>query len=295
MSVNIPTHFVQQYRANVTHLVQQKGSKLRSAVRLESLTGEFEFFDRIGPTEAQDVTERHGDTPLVSTPHDRRRVSAIESDWADLIDKADKVKLLIEPTSAYTINAMWAMGRKMDDRIIEAAFGSAWSGKTGSTEVTFPAGQVVAVNDHTYDTGSGNVGLTISKLLKAKEILGDNDVDDMEEHYIACKQKQINQLLATTEVSSADFNTVKALAKGEIDTYMGFKFIRTNRITTDSSGFVRVIAWAKSGILMAIGDDMEVDIGPRRDKRNATQVYVRMQIGATRMEEEKVVEIKCTA
>lgn len=295
MSQQIPTAFVQMYKSNVTHLVQQKGSKLRNAVRIEDLTGEFQFFDRIGPTEAQDVNERHGDTPLVNTPHDRRRVSGIESDWADLLDKQDQPKLLIDPTSAYTMNAMWAMGRKMDDRIIEAAFGSAWTGKTGSTEVTFPASQIVAVNDHTYDTASGNVGLTISKLLSAKEILGDNDVDEEEEFFIACKQKQINQLLATTEVGSADYNTVKALAKGEIDVFMGFKFIRTNRITTDSNGYVRVMAWAKSGLLLAVAKDMNVDIGPRRDKRNATQVYVCMQIGATRMEEEKVVEIKCTA
>ena len=44
---------------------------------------------------------------------------------------------------------------------------------------------------------------------------------------------------------------------------------------------------------MAVGADINVDIGPRRDKRNSTQVYSSASFGATRMEEGKVLEIKC--
>jgi len=54
-----------------------------------------------------------------------------------------------------------------------------------------------------------------------------------------------------------------------------------------------VLAWAQSGLLIAVGQDIVTDIGPRRDKRNSTQVYVSASFGATRMEEEKVVEIIC--
>lgn len=44
---------------------------------------------------------------------------------------------------------------------------------------------------------------------------------------------------------------------------------------------------------MAVGQDVNVDIGPRRDKRNSTQVYCSASFGAVRMEEQKVLEIKC--
>ena len=72
-----------------------------------------------------------------------------------------------------------------------------------------------------------------------------------------------------------------------------FQFVRTERVAADASSHRRVIAYAKSGLLMAVGADINVDIGPRRDKRNSTQVYCSASFGATRMEEGKVLEIKC--
>jgi len=95
MSVEITTAFVKQYSANVALLSQQKGSRFRSAVREESQRGEHGFYDQIGSTTARKRTERHGDTPLISTPHSRRRVSLVDYDWADLIDDMDKVKMLM--------------------------------------------------------------------------------------------------------------------------------------------------------------------------------------------------------
>lgn len=294
MSVEVDKSFVQQYKANVEMLSQQKGSRLMHAVRVEPLNAEFGFFDQVGATEAEEVTGRHQDTPLISTPHDRRRVSMKDYDWADLIDKQDRVKMLIDPTGPYTVNAVWAFGRKKDDVIINAAFGTAYTGKTGATTVAFPTStNVVAVDEHSYDAGSGNTGLTISKLLTAKEIFGGYDVDEDEEFYIACSQRQINDLLATTQVGSRDYNDVLALKEGKLNTYMGFTFIRTQRLLTDSNSYRRVMAWAKSGLLLAVGEEITIDVGPRRDKRMATQVYVNMTIGATRMEEKKMVEIKC--
>ena len=65
MSVNITTSFVEQYSANVSLLAQQTGSKLRSAVDVESVRGKNAFFDQIGVTAAQLRTSRHGDTPQI--------------------------------------------------------------------------------------------------------------------------------------------------------------------------------------------------------------------------------------
>ena len=292
MSIQITTAFVQQYRANVEHLVQQKGSRLRPLVRTETQNGEFEFYDRIGATSAQEVTGRHQDTPLINVPHDRRRVSLRDFDWADLIDRPDRIRMLIDPTSPYSQNAAFALGRKMDEVIIDAAFGTVYTGKTGSSTVTFPSAQQVAV-DYVESGAATNSGLTIAKLRKAKEIMDKNEVDPTERRYIAMTAKQVTDLLKTTEVSSADYNTVRALVQGEINTFMGFEFVRTELVRTNASSHRRVLAWAQSGLLIAVGQDIVTDIGPRRDKRNSTQVYVSASFGATRMEEEKVVEIIC--
>lgn len=291
MSFQVDAAYVNQYRNNVSMLVQQKGSRLRPFVRVEPQNSEFEFYDRIGATDAVEITGRHQDTPLVSTPHDRRRVSLRDYDWADLIDRQDKLKMLIDPTSAYAMNAVFAMGRKMDDAIIGAAFDTAYSGKTGQTSVSFPAGNQVAVN-YVESGSAANGNLTIGKIRRAKEILDAYDNDPDEARIMTCTANSLHSLLRNIEITSQDYNVVKALVEGKVDTFMGFKFVRTQRLLTDGSGYRRHIAWVQSKLLLAVSQDPMVDVGPRRDKRNSMQVYVTMGIGATRMEEEGVVEIK---
>ena len=85
MSVQITNAFVEQYKGNVEHLVQQKGSRLRDCVSVESVTGKNAYFEQIGSTAAQVRTSRHSDTPRMDTPHSRRRVSLADYDWSDLI------------------------------------------------------------------------------------------------------------------------------------------------------------------------------------------------------------------
>jgi hypothetical protein len=129
MSTQITTAFVQQYSANIQMLSQQMGSLLRDKVRLESVTGKNAFFDQVGSVTAVLKTSRHSDTPQIDTPHARRRVSLGDYEFADLIDQQDKVRLLIDPTSSYAQAAAMAMGRAMDDVIIDAALGTAFTGK----------------------------------------------------------------------------------------------------------------------------------------------------------------------
>ena len=141
MSTQVTTAFVQQYAANVMMLAQQKGSKLRDAVRVENVTGKQSFFDQIGATAARRRTSRHSDTPRMDTPHARRRCSLEDFDWADMIDQEDKVRTLIDPTSTYAKSAANAMGRAIDEVIVDAIRGTSFTGETGSTAVTLPAGQ----------------------------------------------------------------------------------------------------------------------------------------------------------
>jgi hypothetical protein len=283
MSTQITTAFVQQFGSNVELLSQQMGSRLRSAISEESVTGEKAFFDQIGSTAAQKRTSRHGDTPLMETPHSRRMVTMDEYEWADLIDAADKVRLLADPTSAYARSAANAMGRAMDDVIITAATGSASTGKSGSTSTALPAANIVA---------HGSADMTVAKLLSAKEILDNADVDPSIKRYIVVAPAQITALLGITSVTSSDFNTVKALAQGEVNSFLGFEFITSTRLAVASS--IRTcFAWAEDGIKMGVGKDIVSKIDERPDKSYSTQVYYCAQFGATRMEEDKVVSILC--
>jgi hypothetical protein len=210
-------------------------------------------------------------------------VSLVDYEYADLIDEQDKVRMLIDPTSAYAQAAAFALGRAMDDEIISAALGTAFTGETGSTSTALPAGQQIA---------DGSADLTVAKLRTAKKTLDLASVDPSIPRYIAVGPDQIEALLGDTNVTSSDFNTVKALVQGEVNQFMGFNFITTNRLS--KSGNIRsCFAWAEDGLALAIGKDVMARIDERSDKGYATQVYYCMSIGATRMEEEKVVQIDC--
>lgn len=285
MSTQITTAFVNQFSANVQMLSQQMGSLLRNAVDVETVNGEKAFFDQVGSAAAVLRTSRHADTPLIDTPHSRRMVTMSDYEYADLIDDQDKVRLLVDPTSTYSRAAAAAMGRAMDDVIISAALGTALTGKDGGTSTSFATS--------TNQIAAGATGLTLAKLIQAKEILDAGDVDPSIPRYIAVSPKQISNLLNSTTVTSSDFNTVKALAMGEINSFVGFNFIVTNRLGVDGSAARRVIAFAMDGIKLAIGREPTARIDERADKSYATQIYYAMTLGATRMEEKKVVEVLC--
>ena len=284
MSVQITTAFVEQYKSNVFHLAQQKGSRLRDAVRSETVTGKSHFFERIGSVAAEKRTSRHSDTPRMDTPHSRRKVTMDDYDWADLIDQEDKVRMLISPQSEYAMAGAWAMGRAMDDSIITAATGTSYGGVSGGTSVALPSTQKIV---------HGSAGLTLAKLIEAKEKLDANDVDPDEARYMIVTIKQMSNLLNLEKVTSSDYASIKALVQGQIDTYLGFKFLRTERLGLDSNSDRQVLAFCQSGIGLAVGSDVSTRISERADKNYATQVFLSMTIGATRVEDEKVVEIAC--
>ena len=280
MSTTVDVSFVNQYQNNITILFQQKGSKLRPFVREKQSNGEYEFFERLSKTAAVLKVVRHGDTQYVDSLHTRRRAAKLDYEWADLIDRQDLHRMLIDPTSAYAVNASYAMGRAVDEAIITAFDADAQTGKDGTTAVSFPSGQ------HIVD---GGTNLTLSKLIQAKEIFGNNDVDESD-LYIVVSPAGITKLLNDTNVTSADYNTVRALVMGEIDTYVGFKFIQSTLLP--KTGDIREhFAWSPMTMGLGMGLELSTTVDRLPTKSNATQVYVSGSFGAVRIVDEGVVKI----
>lgn len=292
MSVNIPNHYVQEYATNIELLLQQKGSKLRPFVTSGSYIGEQASpVDQVGAVEMQSVTGRFEPMGRVDADTDRRWVLPSDFDLPQLIDSFDKLRLLTDPSSVYVQNAVFAAGRKMDDLIIDALFGTAKTGKSGSTSTTFPAAQQVAVN---YGA-SGNVGLTVAKLREARKKLKAAEVDmDMDPIVCIITAEQEDNLLAEAQVISLDYNEKPVLVDGRLSKFLGMNFIHCERLDVDGSSYRRVPVFAKSGMHLGIWNDITTDISQRKDLKGLPfQSYVYMTAGATRLEEEKVVEIKC--
>ncbi len=301
MSVQITTAFVDQFKANILLLSQQKESVLRQCCRMEDVTGDTMYVERIGATEAQLIGARHGDTPLISTPHSRRKLTMADYNWADLIDNVDRLKMLIDPESTYAQNAVMAFNRSIDDVIITALGGAAYGGHAGGTTINnYDAGECRLIDaDGTIEAAGSDTDavtetpLTIAKLLSTKQLLDDAEIDPARQRYFVANPYNINMLLNTTEVKSSDYNTVKALAQGHIDTFMGFKFLTSTRLPVDANdtGATNCFGFAQDAIVLAISEEPTTRITERDDKNYSTQVYVEMSIGATRVEGPAVVEI----
>lgn len=289
MSLQITEAFVNQYEANYHMLGQQLMSRLEPYVTVDrGIVGQSKAVERIGKSEAYDITARHGDTMYVNTPHSRRWLDLQDKGWADLIDELDQIRLLTDPTSAYTRTAVGAMNRAKDDVIYAAARGSA---RTASGTTALPAAQKIA---------EGGTGLTLAKLLTAKELLDVAEVDDQgpdgqpgsgtPRRALICSSRQLTNLLGTTEIKSVDYNSVKALSEGQVDTFLGFKFIRSERLAKSSTTRY-CVAFVKNAIRLGIGKDVITSVDRLPTKNMAVQVFARESLGAVRVEDEGVVEI----
>ena len=94
------------------------------------------------------------------------------------------------------------------------------------------------------------------------------------------------------QVVSTDFNEKPVLVDGKIMRFMGFNFIHTELYGVDGSSFRRLPAWAQSGMHLGIWDDIQTDISQRKDLTSLPwQAYLKMSLGATRIEGEKIIEI----
>lgn len=283
----IDTVFVKQFSSNIMLLSQQKGSKLRDKVMYKGdIVGEDWYIDQLGKRTAKKKTTRNSDVEYTAGDWQRRKLSPVTIYDSDLLDKEDKVKMLADPTDPTAMSISMAIGRGIDQEIVDQAFATAYYGKTGSSSETFPAANVVAVQAS---------GLTISKLIEGKTLLDNNDVDEEEPRYIAVSGTQIGDLLKTTEVTSADYNTVKALVNGQINTFCGFEFVKISQdiLATDTNDYRRVIAWAKNGLGLGVAQEMtnKIDVIPA--KHYAVQVYASVDCGSVRVDSDKVIEIKC--
>jgi len=293
MSDQIASAYAVQYGTNVSILLQQKGSKLRSTVAMGSYKGKAsEVVTQYGATSARAVSTRYSPIVPVNTPNARRWVFPEDFDWADLIDNFDKLRLLADPQSAYTQNGLYAMGRALDDVIIAGMLNDNKTGESGGTTTSFDtSNQRVAVN---Y-AAAGNVGLTVDKLREARRILMENEVDlDAEPVYCAISAEQHDDLLGQLQVTNADFNTdAPVLQDGKVTRFLGINFIHTERLPT-SSGFRRCPVWVPSGVHLGMWNDIASNVTQRRDlSSHPFQVYLMGTFGATRTEEKKVVDILC--
>lgn len=284
MSQQITEAFVQQYADNFIHVAQQKTSRLEGTVSVEpNIKGMSKSINRLGQRTAQRRTVRHADTPLNDQPHSTRFVDLFDWDDGDMLDDQDKIRMLTDPQSEYVQAMVSSLNRAKDDVIINALGGNSRS-STGN--IILPATQKISV---------GSTGLTKAKIFQAKKLFRQNEADEEagEELFMLYHSQAINDILADTQLTSADFTAVQMIQNGTLKgKWMGFNWIPIER--TPKSGTTRyAYAYAKSGVTLGLGEDITAEVGKDPGKGFNIRIYAKMSIGAVRVEEEKVVEIAC--
>lgn len=275
--------YAKSYGTLVSMLAQQEGSRLRNTVTVKSgVVGEETYMDQIEAFTVSARGARLAPTDPSLASYARRRIALEDFYIAKAIDKMDDIRTLGDPASAIVKSGMAGMGRQIDDLVIAALRGTAYTGKVGGTSTVLPSAQKVA---------KGTTGMTLAKWLAAIEIINGNDVDPSDEKFLLIGSGELADLLNTTEIKNADYNSVKALVQGQIDSFLGCKVIRTERLANDGSNTRYCMLYTKSGIGLAVGRDVTSRIDELPTNHYAKQLYFSMSMGASRLEEDKCVEI----
>ncbi len=287
---SVQDHHVLHFTTNVELLLQQKQPRLAGATTLANYQGEkAQVIKQFGEVEFEPFAagtgagQWKGDTVWGDIEHHQRWV--FPGDYALSLPaaKGDDIRMLGDPRSTYAEAMRAAYARRYDDIVIAAALGVAKTGRYDDLKDTaLPAGQIID------ETG----GLTLGKLTKAREMILAAENDPGDERFLACSQKQITDMLNEPKITSADYAAIKALVRGEVDSFMGFKFIATERLALDA-GKRKCFAWVKSGLHVGTWNGLETHIDRRPDKNYAWQVWMSFVMGATRTQEKKLVQINC--
>lgn len=284
MADDLMNHVATEFSRNWQARTGQKKSRLMPYVQMEEFQGERKRFDRLDNMSANEITTRKATTPITDQATDQRWCYFKKYDLANLLDQWDKDMLapLALPDSEYVIRHAETYNRSVDDAIVAAVIGNVETGTLGTTDSALGVSQKIA---------AGGSGLTLAKLLEAKEILDSCDDDSFIDNpaVFLVTAKQINTLLSTTEIKNSDYNTVKALAAGHIDTFLGFKFIQFQRLPIDDDTR-SCIAW-RQGAMRGIWNKKPTTITVRNDKSNALQIYSTWKVGAARLHDELVVQV----
>ena len=278
---NENTIYAQQYGDNIMQLAQQTDSKLFNKVwKKTGVSGKSFYQDQIGQWVMEKKAGRNTDTPNSDPALARRRVNL--SDWEDghLLDKEDELKTISNPRSAYSMAGGASIGRTYDDIIIDAAFGTALTGEEGGTSVTFPTSQIIAAS---------TTGLTQAKVLATKLRFDEEDVPAAGRCFVT-SPAGLTDMLALEVVGSSDYNSIRALVNGELNTWLGFEWITSTRLPLASTTR-SCLAFQEYGICLGTADSATVRTDERRDKSYAWQLYYSLHAGASRMEEVRVVKV----
>ena len=273
-----------QYEDNIELGSQQLIAKFREKCQVKTgVKGKSKAFGYIDKEDAREKNARHSKV-VHDDPNHTRCTAYLKYKYKSIIqDPDDDLQVLADIKSAYAKTPLAALNRAMDTALLVAARGTKYTGEDGTTSTALPSTSKIAVNAE---------DITLAKITKTLEMFNKADVMDEEPKFWALGPEQLSALLALEKLTSSDYATLKALVPGKIGVALGFHFTVTNLLAKTTTTRFN-IAWAQSGLGLAIGQDIVGRISELPQYHYAWGAYASMFIGATRVQDTKVVEIGC--
>jgi hypothetical protein len=289
----IDTFYPIEFQTSFEHVLQQEDSMLGPTITRDNFTGDRKHYNILEDVSASPITTRKAPTP--DGEIDAYKVWSSQRPYhiVTTFDEWDQHFLgsIVLPTSDAVRSHVMAYNRQIDQVIISALGGNRVTGADGSTSTALPSGRKVA-KDYVESGSTADSGLTIAKLRRSKFLLDSAKVPKAD-RFLACTSQQIQDLLRTTEVTSADYNVVRALSSGDIDTFLGFKFVVTEELTTIAASTRGCYAYHRRAIKMS-AVDRTTKMDERSDLNHALQIRTKWLNGAMRYMDEMVVQIACS-
>ena len=285
------THRV-TYRENVIMAVQEKKAQFDNAFMFDpSLNGEImQMVDILGAMEAIIDGPRGGDTPDVEASHEPVCCVPRHIEWGKLIEKEDQIKALTDYKSPYVKAGASTLVRGRNVIMAAALFGVRIIGKQGATSNSAWAGQTVAVTVGSSDSAT-DVGMNVAKRLDGFMHFENSDIDlDEEEVHLALDPTENRQLYDDIIFVSKDYRDKAVIEEKRVKSILGIPIHTTKRVANTASTSTAAL-WCKSGMAWGRFAPLDVRSAPNPAKKFREQCYMEEWLGATRLEDEKVVKI----
>ena len=318
LGAGIPEGFVDQFDNTLYHLLQQSESKFQQAVDIKPLmNAEDKTFDAIGRLSLVEKTERNPQTPITDITTERRWVTTDPFHQGVLIDKDDDLNRVVEPTSDIMTELVNAVNRKKDDIILASIDADVVSGRTskGGTTITWASqggttlytgkdtGRTIGYNSAVGNCNAADTGLTIEKIELVREYFSFLDADENTPIWGAISPRQATNLFGQNEYVNMDYSNGKPLTTGRIiPNWHGINWIVSTKIeagtTNDTTGGVNVVRcpfWLQSGLILGVQDMISTEISIESTLSYSKQIYVHMNMGAMRRDEDRVCYVEAVA
>lgn len=277
MSVSLSNAFVTLFDAEVKQAYQGKAMLVGAVRARRGVEGSTVKFPKVGRGVA---TPRISQTDVTPLNVGFNSVTLTLQDWnaAEYSDIFSQAKVNFDERQELVQVVASAMGRRQDQLILDALAASGTS--------------LTVANS----IGGTTTNLNVAKLREAKRLLDKGNVPFDGRHLIV-HANGLSSLLSETAVTSSDFNTVKALVQGEINTFLGFQF----HVMGDRSegglaidGSLDRTCFAFHGQAVGYGEGIgmrtEINYIPEKTSWLVNEVF---SAGSTAIDAEGIVSITC--